>query len=118
MGYTLNDFRETVDHYVSPIRKEQVVKVWAAWGNGPGGSEWDGGFLMKMKDKKWVYVTGWCDYSGWGCQDGMTIEYFDRKPKIETLLSPWGEKPGEWDIEPADLNKWIKDGFPDEGLWG
>ena len=31
---------------------------------------WTGGFVLKLKDGRFAYLTGWCDYTGWGCQDG------------------------------------------------
>jgi hypothetical protein len=58
-------------------------------------------WILEMKDKSYMWVSGWCDYSGWGCQDGgdyegefktpeeaieaVVINYDNRKIK-ETLL--------------------------------
>ena len=39
-------------------------------------------------------VTGWCDYTGWGCQDGADVEWLDAEPEAG---------PGV-DLMPADLN--------------
>jgi hypothetical protein len=26
--------------------------------------------VLRMKDGRWCHVTAWCDYTGWGCQEG------------------------------------------------
>lgn len=36
---------------------------------------WVGVFLMK--DGKFLYITAWCDYTGWGCQEGGSSSIFD-----------------------------------------
>lgn len=27
-------------------------------------------YVVKLKNGKYAYLTGWCDYTGWGCQEG------------------------------------------------
>jgi hypothetical protein len=109
MGYTLYDLSESVDR--SEVGKDDIKQIAAAWGDGPGGSEWTGGFLMELKDGRWLYLTGWCDYTGWGCQDGIEEKYFDAKPELDSLtkdLEDWQTKPEKWDIDPVDLNRWVR----------
>lgn len=26
--------------------------------------------LARLKDKQWIYLMAWCDYTGWDCQSG------------------------------------------------
>lgn len=26
--------------------------------------------VLKLKDGRYAFITAWCDYTGWGCQDG------------------------------------------------
>lgn len=33
--------------------------------------------VFRLKDGRYAYVTAWCDYTGWGCQDGADISYAD-----------------------------------------
>jgi hypothetical protein len=33
-------------------------------------------WLLWLQDGTYAYVTGWCDYTGWGCQSGGEIEYY------------------------------------------
>jgi hypothetical protein len=107
--YTRYDYEESLDRV--DIQPDSVDKVLAAWGESPmEWASWQGGFLLRLKDGRYAYVSGWCDRSGWGCQDYVSILYFSEQPSIETL--PYSKDndefpPGElWDLEPADLNLW------------
>lgn len=96
--YTSYDFAESLEH--ERINESDVARVIAAWGDSPDGwGSWEGGFLMLMKDGRYCYLTGWCDTSGWGCQDGASVEYYDTLPAYKTLSGDVN-----WDLEPADLN--------------
>lgn len=111
MGYTTYDFSESLDRV--SIDVADVESVLAAWGDGPGGSEWSGGFLLKMKSSPpFAYVTGWCDYTGWGCQDGAEIHTFLELPDRSTLPGPYDgtfiSPDAAWDEEPADLNRYVR----------
>lgn len=51
-------------------------------------------WIIAMKDHTYAYVTGWCDYTGWGCQDGGNAKMFpslrealaDTDASVENLL--------------------------------
>ncbi len=132
MSYATEDFAESFGRV--PLTPSDVERVIAAWGegNGQGAEEcpthmrwsensptdWSGGFLMLLKDGRFAYLTGWCDYTGWGCQDGARVDFFDAEPDLSTLTrfhdpewvnyQPDPAPPAaEWDIEPADLNRWL-----------
>lgn len=122
MSYATDDFTESLNRVPVPVA--DIAAVEAAWGHGEGmgddaghfkwsedgASEWSGGFLMRLKDGSYVYVTGWCGYTGWGCQDGAEVHRFAERPTLEVLIgiedssAPPAE---EWDIDPADLNRWL-----------
>jgi hypothetical protein len=121
MSYTTLDFTESL-HRVA-ISKADIASIAAAWGHSDnddaghyrwaedGGTDWSGGFLMQLRDGRFAYLTGWCDYTGWGCQDGAELHFFDAKPELSALAAmteyPSGPTPEQWDIEPADLNRWL-----------
>lgn len=129
MSYTTYDFKETLSRV--QIAPDLIDKVVAAWGRGDGAgtdaghkkwspdgvTEWDGGFLMQMKDGTFLYITGWCDYTGWGCQDGVALYRFAKRPSHEDIRAAVEANPentvtkepdaSEWDTEPADLNRWL-----------
>lgn len=123
MSYATHDFTESLER--SGIDPSEIASVLAAWGKGDGQgddaghfrwaeegvTDWHGGFVMKLRDRRFAYLTGWCDYTGWGCQDGWTITYFDSRPSFLELklASEYHHEPddAEWDIDPADLNRYL-----------
>jgi hypothetical protein len=127
VSYSLYDFTESlaggtgINRYDrTVIAATDVKRVVAAWGYSPEGyGSWAGGFLMEMTDGRFAYLRGWCDTTGWGCQDGTEVTYFEAQPDLASLEKPSerseyeNEVPGDWDLEPADLNKWLADGAPD-----
>ncbi len=99
------------------------ARVLEAWGTPPEDyAEWSGGFLLESVDGRYGDLSGWCDTSGWGCQDGADFkEYAQRPGHAEMLgeLESWESRPADvdWDQEPADLNKWIAGGMRDSDKW-
>lgn len=107
MAYDIYDFTESVER--SKVEEKDIKHVKAAFGGkccDQCGSEWSGGFLMELKDGRWLYLTGWCDYTGWGCQDGIEETYFDAEPALDSLKRDSDAEP--WDIDPSDLNRQVK----------
>lgn len=96
--YTSYDFSESLEHV--GIEESNVARVIAAWGDSPEGyGSWEGGFLMLLENGRYAYLTGWCDTTGWGCQDGADITYFDSAPSLADI-----SEDVDWDIDPSDLN--------------
>ena len=113
MSYTTYDFSETIAG--CGIQREDIARVEAAWGRNGDMSEWDGGFVLRMKDGKRMYLTGWCDTTGWGCQDGTEVsELADDGELPKEPAETYRDAPSDWDIDPADLNRFVQTG---EGLW-
>ena len=109
MSYTRYDFSESMDR--ATITPDKIDSVIAAWGESTEGyGEWSGGFVMKLKDGTYAYLTGWCDTTGWGCQDGADITYYDTLPDYATFKK-------EWDIDPIDINKWLSEGAPHDKVY-
>lgn len=128
MSYATDDFTESLSRV--PVEIGDIARVVAAWGHGEGmgedaghyrwsaegASEWSGGFLCEMKGGGFVYIFGWCDYTGWGCQDGAYVCRFSTRPTYDEIAAAAkaeyeyhdGLPPeAEWDVEPADLNRWL-----------
>lgn len=123
MSYATDDFTESLQRVT--LERAQIKRVVAAWGKGEGGgedaghyrwsqesaSDWSGGFLMELLDGTYAYLTGWCDYTGWGCQDGAKVTTYTTQPTFAALIAEdeYGHAPSpeEWDVEPADLNRWL-----------
>lgn len=120
--YTTSDFHETL--FNSTIKRqivpEDVRRVVAAWGHSPEGyGSWEGGFLLELIDGRTAYITGWCDTTGWGCQDGATVVYFDSPPdRAQFKRNEYtDELAGPWDDDPADLNRYVQGGYQDTNRW-
>lgn len=124
MSYATDDFTESLQRVT--LERAEIKRVVAAWGHGTGmgkdaghfrwaehsASDWEGGFLMQLADGRYAYLTGWCDYTGWGCQDGARVTFYDSLPALDSLPphSEWSSQPpapNDWDDEPADLNRWL-----------
>ena len=61
---------------------QDVVEVIAAAEGENDGPAWVA--LCKLKNGKYIKMFAGCDYTGWDCQAGGNIEYYDTK---EELLS-------------------------------
>jgi hypothetical protein len=100
MGFTVYDFDQSLDRV--SMNPETISAVLAAWGENGWSSDWEGGFLMLLKDGRFAYLSGWCDETGWGCQDGATVDYFTEWPDLQKLHE------GPWDEHPTDLNRFLR----------
>lgn len=115
-GYTLFDFTESCDRAsIDPKAVESVEWAWGADDGSGSCSDSFFGFVLAMKDGRSLYLTGWCDTTGWGCQDGGSVIDWERgkKPEQRSEDYYWSEP----DEKPADLNKWIADGCPENARW-
>jgi hypothetical protein len=94
---------------IAGVDLSDVKRVVA--GQGMNSDGWYGGFLVELNDGRFAHVCGWCDYTGWGCQDGAQVEYFDVEPALSSLSNPYAylETPMEWDLEPADCQRALED---------
>lgn len=90
------------------LARDDIASVPLGWGVSGWGPEWTGGFLFSLKDGTFAYVTGWCDSSGWGCQDGAEVHRFDSMPTREALEAIEDRESVDWDEEPADANRWAR----------
>lgn len=99
--YTSYDFSESVAQ-AEGFAMQDIQNAVAAWGRNGDYAEWDGGFLLALKDGRFAYIEGWCDTTGWGCQDGVETTIFDAKPALSDIA-----KDRDWDEICADLNRLI-----------
>lgn len=105
-SYSTSDFKYSMlggtHEGISVMKLGRPVQVLYAYGNVDDpcceqcGGDWDGGFVVKLASGMIAHIKGWCDYTGWGCQDGVTVTMHT---SIKTL-----EVDSRWDKDPADLN--------------
>lgn len=114
--YTTSDLEESLSRVGIP--RDSLDYCIAAWGESPEGyGSWYGGFLLYTKHEDVLYVAGWCDTSGWGCQDGAQVErraavmLFD-SCDVHGSYEAWDAFPAfPWHIadrNPADLTRWLQ----------
>lgn len=53
--------------------------------------EYDWHWICRLKDDKYVYISGGCDYTGWDCQSNGDIEFADTL-KEALLLVPQDQR--------------------------
>jgi hypothetical protein len=107
--YTVYDFSESLER--ATVKAEEIESVLYAWGAKGDMAEWEGGFLCALKDGRFYYLTGWCDTTGWGCQDGISETFFESLPTLKNLGPERFGTPvesSEWDEAPADLNRFLR----------
>lgn len=54
--------------YANGFTREDVAEVVAAQDGFNDGDSWIG--VFKLVDGRFAWLTAWCDYTGWGCQEG------------------------------------------------
>lgn len=120
MKYDLSDFVETVE--IAAEREgfdpKNIQRCVAAWGEQGSYAEWEGGFLLELRDGRYAYLSGWCDTTGWGCQDGVEVRYFPNEISLDGVRAAEMSSKEEWEtfpplsagwtIDPADCNRWLK----------
>jgi hypothetical protein len=113
MSFSTYDFDETIKG--CGIERTEIKRVIAAYGVTEAGccddcgGEWSGGFLMELKTGKFVFLSGWCDYTGWGCQDGTQRKDFDTEPALADLDKDGNKQ--EWETTLPDLQRYIETGI-------
>lgn len=116
MGYDLYDFTHSLEAVSIPITRMEHCSL--GFGYSPEGyGSWTGGFVCHTRSgAPWVLVCGWCDTTGWGCQDGAQAFEFDHEPTAEEVREAFIGYCGEWsaealddpDVDPADLNRMLR----------
>ena len=116
MSYDLYDFTESLN--VAGVEPTRVEHCALAFGDSPEGyGSWHGGFVCHTRSgAPWVFVFGWCDTTGWGCQDGAYVVDFDHEPTREEIDAAWKDElgdmgglfePEDFDEAPADINRYL-----------
>ena len=77
-AYTLRgidyDFSAAVFHNNVDVELDNVAKVLAVWAGENDGDSWR--WIFVTNDKRYGYMVGWCDYTGWDCQSSCNVVYF------------------------------------------
>lgn len=87
-----SDFRYAAD--LAGLDVEQVKHLMACVPGEADGPDWH--WVYILKNDKYGYMYGGCDYTGWDCQAGAQAEEYatldDLLEKIGTDLDKWDKK--------------------------
>ena len=53
---------------------DDIAEVLASWEESGDYAEWSGCAALRLIDGRFALVSGWCDTTGWGCQDGTDAQ--------------------------------------------
>lgn len=67
-----SDWQEAWKYAPDDVKREDVAVVVAAVEGCNDGDSWVG--VFHLKDDRFLYLTAWCDYTGWGCREGGNSE--------------------------------------------
>lgn len=59
------DFKECAKY--APFQIWDIEDILACWPGEADGDNWD--YIVKLKNGTFGWITGGCDYTGWGCQE-------------------------------------------------
>ena len=85
------DPRKDIEEVIASIDGENDGLYWQA--------------IIKLKDGKYAWISSWCDYTGWGCQDGGTIHLAN---SLKKLLNPF--------VTPIWLREDLKSALIEKGI--
>ena len=108
MAYAVQDLKYSLERVSLPSPPNRCI---AAFGRKGDACEWKGGFLLGLENGQFALLTGWCDTTGWGCQDGTQCQVFD---KLDNASEEFAElcvdiPVREIDFNPDDLNKFLRE---------
>ncbi len=75
------DFKQCMKY--APFETKEVKEIIACVPGEADGPNWH--YIVQLTDESFGYVTGWCDYTGWGCRENgdghkaTTIEELTKK---------------------------------------
>ncbi len=61
-----SDLKECLKY--APAKLKNIHEVLACIPGASDGDDWH--YVALLCNGNYVYATGWCDYTGWGCQEG------------------------------------------------
>ena len=66
------DLSSCLEYNPQDFSVSDIVKVHAVWEGEHDGDGWRWVIEVNNCEKQFVFLCGWCDYTGWDCQSGAT----------------------------------------------
>lgn len=90
------DFCAAVEYNNIDVDFDNVRKVLALFEGENDGDSWR--WIFVTNDNRYAFMKGWCDYTGWDCQSGCNVTYFDNiKDTVRFMITE--ESTGGWQNE-------------------
>ena len=64
-----------------------IRKVLAVWEGENDGDDWR--WVLQLKDERYVFLQGGCDYTGWDCRSSASHAFIDSPDAIEGYVRAW-----------------------------
>jgi hypothetical protein len=61
-----DDLASCLQYNEQPFGVDDIKQVLAVWDGEHDGDHYR--WILEMKDGRYMYLNGWCDYTGWDCQ--------------------------------------------------
>jgi hypothetical protein len=74
------DYNWTEVFAARSIDVDAIQHIAVIWEDRGDFAEWSGALIGVFNGGRWFSASGWCDTTGWGCQDG-TSHYIGDGPK-------------------------------------
>ena len=65
---------------LAPVALDDLEEAIAISNGENDETSWIGAFLLK--DGRYLFLSAWCDYTGWGCQDGGDAQVASDLPTL------------------------------------
>jgi hypothetical protein len=103
-----SDWEEAWKYAPQDVAREDVAAVIASVEGQNDEDSWVG--VFRLRDGRYLYLTAWCDYTGWGCQEeGSSDTRTDLVEVYNELCSEDDRR--RLDLDPSDLlATWLESG--------
>jgi hypothetical protein len=90
------DLQSCLDYNPQPFTVDDIERVLAVWEGENDGDDWR--WVLLLKDGRYAFLQGGCDYTGWDCQSWATSAFDDTpedsaKRALGDIESDYGSDP-------------------------
>lgn len=77
------DLESCLEEHPQGFSIDDIETVLAVYEGQPDGEDWR--WIIRLKDGRYVYLRGGCDYTGWGCQSWAEAFYGNSPREVMTI---------------------------------
>jgi hypothetical protein len=79
------DLCACMKHNALPFAYTDIESILAVWQGENDGDDWR--WVVRLKDGRYAFIQGGCDYTGWDCQSWATSEFADSPEEAAFLAT-------------------------------